>query len=854
MDKKNWLIFETTVLGEKYLEDFFRFEPLTAKMLVNRGVYHPRAVRRFFWGNLADTYSSFLLKDVEKAVKLILAGRNTEKFLIYGDYDADGLTSTALLYDFLRKRGFNVSWYIPNRLEEGYGLHLPPLLKALEDGVSFIITVDCGITAVEEVQAIREKGVKVVITDHHEPQERLPEAEAVINPKQKECPYPFKGLAGVGVALKLILALGITLGEREEDLLEQYLDLFTVGTIADIVPLVGENRIYVIEGLKQLSKTKRPGLKALKEVAQLTREALTTRDIGFILAPRLNAVGRLKDPALAFELLVEENYERALALAYRLTEENVNRQGIEAEIFKAAVEKIEQEVDLDQEKILIIGGDGWHPGVIGIVASKLMEKYYRPVILISFEGEEGKGSGRSVLGFNLFEALKAVKEHLTHFGGHERAVGVGVLKEKFGEFKEALLAYAEKYLPEDLLLPKVEIEGVVSEKVLNLKSSEEISLFAPFGEQNPEPLFLIKDGQVRGAQAVGKNGSHLKFNVKINREIFSSIAFAKGDYLDFLYQQTAVDLAFIPKPNRYKGKTELQLNVKEIASGEGRIFKVRKIKEKELLILEEELLLKAKPFCYKYANHPEKLNFARRLSKINPREFSLKNLVGQKKILVVAANEAEMYGQALELREYGLNLLPFCPNLNDNLKEKAVSDYKKQGILLTCEQYLKEAMEFSFNEIIFILPPLLLDSTIPLFEAYGGELSLLASREDLLLLYERLSRLLPTRERVAKVYQALRLRQEGGNPFVLEEKDVYQNAFAEEMKVKDDYLLLISILKILAEVNLIKIWEEDEKKWVFLFPPPQEKINLETSNTYLRAKEYNQHLREYFNAFYPDML
>ncbi|GAV21737.1 single-stranded-DNA-specific exonuclease RecJ [Carboxydothermus pertinax] len=854
MEKKNWLIFETTTIGEKYLEDFFRFEPLTAKMLVNRGVYHPRAVRRFLWGSINDTYSPFLLKDLEKAVKLILAGRDTEKFLIYGDYDADGLTSTALLYDFLKKRGFDVSWYIPNRLDEGYGLHLPPLLKALEDGRSFIITVDCGITAVDEVRAIREKGAKVVITDHHEPQERVPEAEAVINPKQKECPYPFKGLAGVGVALKLILALAITLGEREEEILEQYLDLFTVGTIADIVPLVGENRIYIMEGLKRLASTQRPGLKALKDVAQLNREELTTRDVGFILSPRLNAAGRLKDPSLAFKLLVEENYERALALAYRLQEENVNRQEIEAEILKAAVEKIEQEVDLDREKILVIGGDGWHPGVIGIVASKLMEKYYRPVILISFDGEEGKGSGRSVFGFNLFEALKAVKEYLTHFGGHERAVGVGVLKSKFWEFKEALLAYAEKYLPDELLLPKIEIESIVSEKVLSLKSSEEIALFAPFGEQNPEPLFLIKGGQVRGAQAVGKNGNHLKFNVKINREIFSSIAFTKGDYLEFLYEQSAVDLAFIPKPNSFNGKTELQLNVKEIAPGEGRIFKVKKIKEKELISLEEELMLKSKPFCYKFVNHPEKVNFAKKFLKLNPREFSLKSLVGQRKTLMVTANPAEMYGQALEFRSYGLKLLPFCPDLNESLKEKAVKDFWQLGILLTCEQYLKEALKFTFDLIIFSVPPLLLATTISLLENYPGDLVFLATKEDLKLLYERLSRLLPNRERVAKVYQAIRSRQVYGNPFVLAEREVYLNAFEEEMKVKDDYLLLISVLKVLAEVNLIKLWEEDGKKWVFLFPPPQDKINLETSSTFTRAKEYEQNLREYFNAFYPDVL
>ncbi|ABB14584.1 single-stranded-DNA-specific exonuclease RecJ [Carboxydothermus hydrogenoformans] len=854
MEKKNWLIFETSHLGEKYLEDFFRIEPLTAKMLVNRGIFHPRGVRRFFWGNIDDTYSPYLLKDMEKAVKLILSGRNTEKFLIYGDYDADGLTSTALLYDFLRKRGFNVDWYIPNRLDEGYGLHLPPLVKALEEGISFIISVDCGITAVDEVKTVREMGAKVVITDHHEPQEEIPVAEAVINPKQKDCPYPFKGLAGVGVALKLVLALGMALGEREEDILDQYLDLFTVGTIADIVPLVDENRIFVIEGLKRLAATGRPGLKALKEVAQLNREEITTRDVGFILSPRLNAAGRLKDPALAFELLIEENYERALALAYRLSEENQNRQGIEAEIFKAAVETIEREVDLDREKILIIGGDGWHPGVIGIVASKLMEKYYRPVILISFDGEEGKGSGRSVFGFNLFEALKAVKDYLTHFGGHERAVGVGVLKSRFLEFKEALLAYAEKHLPDELLLPKIEVEEVVGENDLNLKISDEIALFAPFGEQNPEPLFLIKGGQIRGAQAVGKNGNHLKFNVKLNREIFSSIAFSKGDYLEFVYQQNEVDLAFIPKPNRFNGKTELQLNVKEIAPGEGRIFKVKKIKEKELNTIEEELSLLAKPYCYKFANHPEKVSFARRINKLNQREFSFIKLAGTKKTLVVTANLAEMYGQALELWENGFTLLPYCPELRETFKEKALKKYRETGILLTSEQYLPEALNFTFEQIIFTTPPLLLDVTIPLLTDYSGSLGVLANKEDLKILYLRLVRILPQRDKIAKVYMALRQKLLTGNPFTFSEKELFFNAFGDEMRVKDDYLLLISILKVLTELNLIKIWEEDGKKWVFLFPPSQDKINLEISSTYARAKEYEQNLREYFKVFYPDVL
>lgn len=482
-----------------------------------------------------------------------------EKMLVYGDYDVDGITSVTLLSSALKNLGANIETYIPNRVEEGYGLNLAAIKKARRDGVTLIITVDCGITSFKEIDYAKSLGIDVVVTDHHEIVEsRIPSAFAVINPLQPGCGYPFKHLAGVGLAYKLAKALY----SGTEFFAEDFLDLVSLGTVADIAPLIGENRVLARHGLEELNKRGRIGLKALMDVGGLSGKEISSGHIGFILGPRINAMGRVGSPQKALDLLLTGNDDEAVRLAKILDTENRNRQKIEKGILEEALLKVDREVNFKDHRVIVLASENWHPGVIGIVASRIADRFYRPAILISLSGKYGKGSGRSIDRFHLFEYLFRCKDVLLGFGGHEGACGITIEKDRITEFRNRINEEAARHADESIFSPKLDIDMDVPLNMLNEDVIREIECLSPFGPDNPRPVLASHNLVVKdGPRQIGKNG--FKIWVTDNRITCEAVSFGKRD-LPQPKTGSGVDLAYTPSINDWQGVQSIQLELKDI--------------------------------------------------------------------------------------------------------------------------------------------------------------------------------------------------------------------------------------------------------------------------------------------------
>ena len=538
-----------------------------ARLLYHRGLKTPEAVRRFLSCEDTDFHSPFLLKDVELAVARIrTAVENKEKIVIYGDYDVDGVTSVSMFYLYLSGMGADVGYYIPSRAGEGYGLSRAALDKLREDGVQLVITVDTGITACEEADYARELGIDMVITDHHECRATLPNATAVVNPHRPDCPYPFKELAGVGVVFKLIAAfeatLGAARGEEEIDgvrrVAARFADLVAIGTIADVMPITDENRLIVTLGLRQIERTERVGLAALLDEASAgasgkpqKRRKITSSFIGFGVAPRINAAGRMSEASLAVELLLADTESEAARMAAELCEINRMRQSEENTIAEQAYRRIEEEFDPDTTRVLVLEDDHWRQGIIGIVSSRITERYGLPSILVSFDGategfdspeDQGKGSGRSVKGMNLVEALTACEDLLVKFGGHELAAGLTIRRDKLDEFRARINAYAKNCLPDGGVSARLEADLTLDIHDVSIPLAEELSRLEPFGVANPVPHFILRDLTLERVSELG-GGKHLKLQVgkdgvSLTAMLFSTprsrFPFVEGDRIDLL--------------------------------------------------------------------------------------------------------------------------------------------------------------------------------------------------------------------------------------------------------------------------------------------------------------------------------
>jgi single-stranded-DNA-specific exonuclease len=538
--------------------------PIVARIMLNRGIETAEQGRVFLRPKMGDLHDPFAFGDMEKAVeRVVQALKKKESIMIFGDYDVDGITATSLLYLVLTRLGANVSYYVPNRMSEGYGLSAVGLQKASERGVTLIISVDCGITAANEVESARSRAIDVIITDHHEPQDQLPKAHAVLNPKRQDDEYPDRNLAGVGVAFKLAQGLYARLGLDDSEL-ESHLDLVALGTAADIVPLVGENRILTKFGLEQVAKTDKVGLRSLVEITGLLGEEIGTGHVVFILAPRINAVGRLGDAQRAISLLTTTQRDQARRTARILNDENKRRKNIDEGMFEEARDLIQKTVDLDSDRAIILASQKWHPGVIGIVASRVVEQCYRPTVLIALKGDQGKGSGRSIGGFNLYDALEECQEYLIRFGGHKYAAGLTIKAENVPAFREKLKKLAAERLSPDKLIPSLKIDAPVVLDQVDQELLYSLSTLAPFGPQNMRPVLLAKDLEVVGyPRVVGQN--HLKFKVRQNDMVLDVIAFEQGGRLgDLEVGKPSLSVVFVLEENRWQGRASLQMRAKDL--------------------------------------------------------------------------------------------------------------------------------------------------------------------------------------------------------------------------------------------------------------------------------------------------
>lgn len=541
---------------------------LVAVFLVNRGINEAAAAVRFLSSTLADIHDPFLLVGMEQAVdRLIAAIDKKERVCVYGDYDVDGITSVALLVGFFRAIGLDCFYYIPKRLEEGYGLSVEGIDSAAVQGARVIVTVDCGVTAFAEAERCIEVGIDLIITDHHTPGDAIPKALAVINPLQPGCPFPFKLPAGVGVAFNLLIALRGRLRERgyfagkEEPDLREYLDLVAMGTIADIVPLVDENRVFAKYGLSVLTNSARKGVEALKAVAGVSGP-VGCGVVGFRLAPRLNAAGRLEDAALGVELLLCNNRQDALSMAAELDASNAERQALEQEILLDALAMVKGTPKLSRRKSIVLASEAWHPGVIGIVASRIVDIFHRPTILIALQDGNGRGSGRSIPNFHLHDALQACSEHLLKFGGHKHAAGLSIDESTLEAFMEKFDEVAEGSLTESDLTPELGIDAELSPEEITLQLADTIDTLAPFGMGNPEPVFILRQAKVASQRVVKE--SHLKLRLLAGGRFFDAIGFNMAGNRR---TPEVVDVAFSLQINTWSGRRNLQLRLKDIKAG-----------------------------------------------------------------------------------------------------------------------------------------------------------------------------------------------------------------------------------------------------------------------------------------------
>ena len=554
---KKWEVKKYDDVYIEKIKNRFNVSDIMAKFIVARDIEF-KDIENFLYGKLEDLKDPYLIKDMDKLVKRVdLARERKEKVCIYGDYDVDGITSIVVFYKFLEELGIDVTYYLPDRLTDGYGINNGALDYIKSKGVSLVITVDCGITAIEEINYANEIGLDICITDHHECGVELPNAIAIVNPKRKDDTSYFKMHAGVGVAFKCITAIAKKYN-LEKDSYLKYIDIVAIGTISDIVPLVDENRIISKYGLMQIKETKNIGLKAL--IKKIKFKEIDSIMVSFGMAPRINACGRMGNASIAVELLLEENEEKAEEIATRLDELNIKRQDVEKEIFKEAIEIIEKE-ELSNKNSIVLYGESWHNGVIGIVASRLVNAYYKPVILMTKENGVVRGSGRCPMGFSLYNAVKECKDCLTQFGGHELAVGFSISEDNIEKFKECFekIASIESNILEEKI---IDVDAEIIRENLNSSLLRDVKFLKPYGQSNKAPNLLYKNLKVMAIRTL-KEEKHLKFTLKDEKALVDGIVFMQGDRRDEVSIGDKIDVVTQVDINSYNGRKTIQFIIQD---------------------------------------------------------------------------------------------------------------------------------------------------------------------------------------------------------------------------------------------------------------------------------------------------
>ena len=575
MKIKKWVTAKPDLQAAQSLSETCGFSPLAAAALCARGVDTPEKAAAFLSTDISGLHNPMRLCDMGKAVQQIrTAIAEKQKIIVFGDYDVDGITATCVLLRYLRSLGADADYYIPNRLSEGYGLSCAAMDALYEKGVRLIVTVDSGVTAFEEAAYAKQLGMKMVITDHHECREQMPDAEAVVNPRRPVCAYPFTELAGVGVAFKLICALAEA--EHLQQMLDAYADLVALGTVADVMPIIGENRIIVAYGLERMAVTQNLGLEMLLREAGQKSRRLTASVISFILAPRINAAGRMGNTEQAVELFLTDDPVRAQQLAALLCEQNKQRQAAENHILQQALAQLRKEYHPLEDKMIVLAGEGWHHGVIGIVSSRICDRYGCPSVLIAVDDGIGKGSGRSMEGFNLFEALTDSAHLLDKFGGHELAAGLTIQQKNICEFKSRLLAYADTHIKPEDLMPVLQIDCAITPAYITQSAVEGLAALEPFGLKNPQPVFSMENMYVEDITPISSD-RHVRLTLSRDGISYTAMLFGTGAGGCGFAQGNYVDIAFHLEVNEYRGRQSVQLVLEDIRLSECELLTDQKL-------------------------------------------------------------------------------------------------------------------------------------------------------------------------------------------------------------------------------------------------------------------------------------
>ena len=559
---KKWTLKHKGRVKETDLSEKINISPEISQILNNRGINDEKNAEIFMNPSLEYLRDPFLMKDMKKATDRIKkAVENKERIYIYGDYDVDGVSSTSILYIYFKSIDFPVKYYIPNRLEEGYGINEEAINKINNDGCDLIITVDCGITSVKEVELANKLGIDVIITDHHECQSDIPDAYAIVNPKQDECNYPFDMLCGCGVAFKMIQAL--TDEEEFKTSMFDYLEIVTLATICDIVPLIDENRIIVKNGLKLMKKGKNLGLRELIKVCGIETSKIGSSHIGYSVGPRINASGRLGYSYLGVQLFTTDFEDEAKDIANILEAKNIERQMIESKMYKEAEDIIASNENYKDDKVLVVAKEGWQHGIIGIVASKLTEKYYKPTILLTIEDGEATGSARSIKGFSIFDALVSCKDLMNKFGGHEQAAGLALNAENIEDLRERVNEIADYNLSKEDLIENIKVEYELEEESATLDLVDNLHKLEPFGLSNPSPRFIMRDLLLTNIYKMGKNKQHLKLICE-NKKSYECVGFNMAYLADYFQEGDKIDVLFQVDENNFNNERKVQFLLKDI--------------------------------------------------------------------------------------------------------------------------------------------------------------------------------------------------------------------------------------------------------------------------------------------------
>lgn len=570
--QKRWSIEPDHSQEEVQLAAELKVSPIVAKLLINRGLGDPHKARQFLVADMESLLSPWDLKGMREAVACVTKTMDEGgSIVVYGDYDVDGITATSVVYRFLKRCGASVSYYIPERQSEGYGLNLEALEGLIAKGTDLVITVDCGISSYDIVEAVRDR-LALVITDHHEAPALIPRAVAVVDHKQPNCPYPDKNLAGVGVAYKLCQAIW---QERTGEVYQADLDIVALGTVADVVPLVGENRILVKAGLSKMQLQPNRGIEALINVAGLKDRKITAGHIGYTLAPRLNAAGRVAHATRAVELLTTPSQEEAYEIAEELQETNLERQALERDIHEVARQDVLKQGP-DADYVVVVGGQDWHPGVIGIVASRLVEEFYKPTLVISIKDGIGKGSCRSIDNCNIYEALQSAEDLLIQFGGHQAAAGFSIKEDKIPALRERLAQYCKEHLAETDYLPIVDIDSQVAIDDIDVPLIEEIETLEPYGMANPTPVLALEEATISDLFLMGQQKKHAKVLLEREDSTIDAIAWNRPDLHASFFPGDRVKVAFTVQKNEWNGHVSPQLMIQDMALLEGRSLTLTK--------------------------------------------------------------------------------------------------------------------------------------------------------------------------------------------------------------------------------------------------------------------------------------